>query len=283
MPAWARSALLAALAFGLGLGAGAPPAGAQLSDLVSRTAFRVCSDPANLPFSNEAGEGFENDIAALMAERLGRELQYAWYPMAQGFVRRTLLDLRCDVIIGYAQGDELVLNTNHYYTSTHVLVTRADGDIAGASSLADPRLQGKVVGVIAGSPPASHVATRGLMSRAKPYPLMVDTRHQRPVEDMLRDLSVGTIDAAVLWGPAAGPLARSYGDALVVAPLIGEEGSPRLFYRITMGVRPGEDVWKRELNDLLRELQPEIDAILVAHGVPILNDMGTALKAVEDG
>src|SRR3712207_5673207 len=36
---------------------------AQTTDLVSRTALRVCADPANMPFSNEAGEGFENKIA----------------------------------------------------------------------------------------------------------------------------------------------------------------------------------------------------------------------------
>ena len=32
-------------------------------DLVSRDVLRVCGDPANLPFSNERGEGFENRIA----------------------------------------------------------------------------------------------------------------------------------------------------------------------------------------------------------------------------
>ena len=60
--------------------------------------------------------------------------------MSTGFVRRTLLENRCDVIPGYAQGDELVLNTNHYYSSTHVLVTRADSDLADVTTLADPRL-----------------------------------------------------------------------------------------------------------------------------------------------
>ena len=63
--------------------------------------------------------------------------------MSTGFVRRTLLEYRCDVIPGYAQGDELVLNTNHYYTSTHVLVTRADSDLAEVTTLADPRLAGR--------------------------------------------------------------------------------------------------------------------------------------------
>jgi quinoprotein dehydrogenase-associated probable ABC transporter substrate-binding protein len=278
MPAWASPAWR-----GVGVAAAlavATAAAAQLTDLVSRTAFRVCADPANVPFSNEAGQGFENRIAELFAEALGRELQYVWYPMSMGFVRRTLLEYRCDVIIGYAQGDELVLNTNHYYTSTHVLVARADGDLADVTTLTDPRLKGRRIGVIAGSPPASHLARQGLMETVVGYHLMVDTRHERPAETMLDDLLVGGLDIAVMWGPAGGPLAKAAGDAVVVTPLIGEPGSPRLFYRITMGVRQGEDRWKRELNAMIGELQPEIDAILADHGVPLVNDMGTAMKEV---
>jgi quinoprotein dehydrogenase-associated probable ABC transporter substrate-binding protein len=258
----------------------APPAGAQLPDLVSRTAVRVCADPADLPMSDQAGEGFENAIAQLFAERLGRELQYAWYPMSTGFVRRTLLEYRCDVIPGYAQGDEMVLNTNHYYTSTHVVVARADSDLADVTTLADPRLQGRRIGVIAGSPPASHLARHGLMANVEGYQLVVDPRHQRPNEEMLADLAAGRIDLAVMWGPIGGPLAKGYGDALTVTPLLAEPGSPRLFYRITMGVRQGDETWKRELNALIAELQPEIDAILRDFHVPLVNDMGTALKPV---
>ncbi len=54
---------------------------------------------------------------------------------------------------------------------------------------------------------------------------------------------------------------------------------PHLFYRITMGVRQGEDAWKRELNSLIRRNQDRIDAILRDAGVPLLNDMGTELKS----
>ena len=56
MPAWVRGLLA-----GLGLLCAAAPAlaaSANTSDLVSRDRFRVCADPSNLPFTNEAGEGF---------------------------------------------------------------------------------------------------------------------------------------------------------------------------------------------------------------------------------
>lgn len=255
------------------------PAQAQLNDLVSDSAFRVCADPANLPMSSAEGGGYENEIAEHLAEALGRELQYTWFPMATGFLRRTLLDNRCDVIIGYAQGDEMVLNTNHYYTSTHVLVTRADSELAQVRTLSDPRLSDKRIGVVAGSPPASHVARNGLMGNAKSYELMVDRRVESPSEQMIADVLSGETDAALMWGPIAGPLAQAEGGDLSVVPLINEPGSPRLFYRITMGVRQGEDAWKRELNSLIRQEQAAIDGILTSYGVPLLDDMGTGLKA----
>ncbi len=47
-----------------------------------------------------------------------------------------------------------------------------------------------------------------------------------------------------------------------------------------MGVRPGEDAWKRELNAMIRALQPEIDAILADFGVPLLDDDGVEPKPV---
>ncbi len=280
MPAWAdpaRRLAAAGCAAACLLGA-APPVPAQVPDLVSPTGFRVCADPANLPMSDEAGQGFENKIAELFAHELGRELEYTWYPMAMGFVRQTLGAVRCDVIIGYAQGDELVQNTNAYYTSAYVIVTRADSDLKDVTALSDPRLKGRKIGYVANTPPGTHLAKLGLLPDAQSYDLMVDTRHFHPNEDMLADLAAGRIDAALMWGPIGGPLVKARGDGLVVTPLLNDPMSPRLFYRITMGVRNGEDRWKRQLNSTIRKLQPEIDAILRDYGVPLLNDDGTALK-----
>ena len=270
MIAWARAALLS-------LALAAPAAAEDVSDLVSDTHLRVCADPANLPFSNDAEQGFENAIAELFAVRLGREIRYTWFPQATGFVRRTLRENRCDVVMGYAQGHEMVLNTNHYYTSAYVFVTRADGPLAGVDRFDDPRLQGRRLGVVAGSPPASHLARVGLAGRAKPYPLMVDRRHDDPAADMIADLKAGEIEGGFLWGPVGGWMAqRSEDVALVATPLLRETAPPRLFYRITMGVRAGETEWKRQLNSLIRRNQAEIDAILTGWGVPLVDDFGAA-------
>lgn len=254
------------------------PSAAQVADLVDRAAFRVCADPANRPLSAEDGSGFENRIAELFAARLEVPLQYTWFPQVTGFVRQTLQAGRCDVVIGYAQGDELVLNTNHYYTSTHVIVVKADGDLADVVTLRDPRLQGRRIGVVAGAPPSTHVARLGMMKDATPYNLMTDRRVEDPAGQMLADLEAGEIDAALMWGPIGGPLVKQGHPGLKATPLLQEQGPPRLVFRITMGVRAGEDEWKRELNSLIRRNQADIDAILRDAGVPILDDFGKGEK-----
>src|SRR5436309_4035511 len=141
---------------------------AQRVDLVDRTALRVCADPANMPFSNDRGEGFENKIGDIVAAELKLPVEYTWFPQATGFIRQTLFAERCDVVMGYAQGDELVLNTNHYYRSTYAIVLRKGAGLDGVDSLADPRLQGRHLGVTAGTPPASIMAQLGLIGHAKP-------------------------------------------------------------------------------------------------------------------
>src|SRR5262245_47764437 len=160
-----------AVAFALGLVVPVQVAYAQRVDLVNRTALRVCADPANMPFSNDKGEGFENKIAEIIAADLKVPVEYTWFPQATGFIRQTLFAKRCDVVMGYAQGDDLVLNTNPYYRSTYALVLRKGGGLDGVDSLADPRFKGKHIGVTAGTPPASIMVELGLIQNAKPYPL----------------------------------------------------------------------------------------------------------------
>ena len=244
----------------------------QKADLVNRRVLRVCADPANLPFSNQKGEGYENRIADIVAKELGITVEYTWFPQATGFIRRTLFAKACDVVIGYAQGDELVLNTNHYYRSTYAILYRKGGALDGVDSLADERLKGKRIGIIAGTPPGDIMARIGLMPFAKPYPLTVDRRYESPAERMIDDIRKGEVDAGILWGPIAGYFGAKGGEALVVRPLIKESIGPRMSYRITMGVRQGDDVWKRQLNQIIATKQSEIDKVLLEFGVPLLDE-----------
>jgi quinoprotein dehydrogenase-associated probable ABC transporter substrate-binding protein len=241
-------------------------------DLVNRLSLRVCADPANLPFSDDKGEGFENKIAEEVAAELKVPVEYVWFPQATGFIRNTLFAKKCDVVIGYAQGDELVLNTNAYYRSAYALVYRAGAGLDGVDHLSDERLKIKRIGIVAGTPPATTMAALGLIVNAKPYPLMVDRRYESPAERMTADIRSGAVDAGILWGPIAGYFAARGGEKLTVVPLVKETGGARMAYRITFGVRPTEDEWKRELNQLIAKLQGKLDAVLLDYGVPLLDE-----------
>ena len=239
-------------------------------ELIDPKVLRVCADPHNMPFSTEKGEGFENKLAELFAQKLGKGLSYAWYPQATGFVRNTLAAHKCDVIMGAPQGDEVVQTTNPYYRSAYALVSKEGLD--GVDTLSDPRLKGKRIGVVAGTPPGNNMAANGLMANAKPYPLVIDTRVDSSAAAMMRDLATGEIDAGVLWGPMAGYYARQASTAVAVVPLVRETSGPRLAYRIAMGVRHSDQEWKRLLNRLIRESQPAINNLLLGFGVPLLDD-----------
>lgn len=241
-------------------------------ELIDPDALRVCADPNDLPFSNETGEGFENKIASLLAAKLGKSVAYEFYPNSTGFVRNTLNAHRCDLIMGMPQGDDIVQVTNPYYRTAYAILSKAGAGLETVDSLEDQRLQGKRIGIIAGTPPATSLAVNGLLGNVKSYPLVVDTRFDAPASAMIDDLESDRIDAAILWGPIAGYLAKHSKVPLKVNALVKEKSGPRMVYRIGMGVRHSDQEWKRALNKLIAENQTEITRILASYGVPLLDE-----------
>lgn len=260
----------------IGAALAAPPAFAAAAEAVDRSALRVCADPNNLPFSNDKGEGFENKIAELFAKTLGVPVRYTWYPDSQGFIRNTLRARQCDLIVGTNAGNDFLQNTNPYYRSSFVLVYRKESGLS-LRSLDDEALRSSTIGVVAGTPPATLLAQKRLLGKLRSYALLVDTRYDSPARDLVRDVAAGKIDVGVLWGPIAGYFAKQESTPLVVVPLRSEDATVRLDYRITMGVRINEPEWKRQINDLIRTHQQELNRILLDYGVPLLDEQSNPI------
>jgi quinoprotein dehydrogenase-associated probable ABC transporter substrate-binding protein/PQQ-dependent catabolism-associated CXXCW motif protein len=250
----------------------------QRPDLVTPDVLRVCSDPANLPFSNRAGEGFENRIAAVLADELKSSLRYYWLSQGPGFVRNTLGAKLCDVIIGQAAGSDVAQHSNPYYRSVYAMLVRRGGPLDGVDRLSDPRLAGRSVGVVAATPPVDHLAAQGMLEHTRTYALLVDRRYDSPADTMVADLLGGSIEAAILWGPLAGDLARRHPE-LTLVPLLHETARPPLVYRIALGLRPDETDWKHTLNLALHRRQAEITRILLGFDVPLLDDDDRLISA----
>jgi quinoprotein dehydrogenase-associated probable ABC transporter substrate-binding protein len=235
--------------------------------------LRVCADPNNLPFSNKAGEGFENKIVDLIAGELGLEVQYTWFPQTVGFVRQTLRLRECDLIPGIATTSQLVQNTNPYYRSVYAMVYRADSGIE-ATSIGDAAISNKRFGVIAGTPPATLLAMNGLLAQLRPYHRTIDSRHFSPPRDAIEDVVKGEIDIALVWGPIAGYYSKRFEHELRVVPMLAESPAVRLDFRVSMAVRHSETKWKRQINRILRDIQPKIDELLAGYDVPLLDEQG---------
>ena len=248
-------------------------------ELVDPNVFRACGDPRNMPFSNDKGEGFENKLAELFAAKLGKKLSYTYFPQATGFVRMTLGSYRCDVIIGFPQGDDQAQVTIPYYRTTYALVTKRGSGLEDVVTIDDARLKDKRIGVVARTPPSTNMAMNGLLARAKSYPLFVDTRADSSAQAMMDDLARGEIDCGILWGPLAGYYAGQADPPLVVVPLLKEKTGPQMTFRIGMGVRPSDQEWKRTLSRLIKENQAEINKLLISYNVPILDESDMPITA----
>jgi len=276
--------LVAALTFGFGM-LSSVAANAQAAndtgslELVDPNVFRACGDPRNMPFSDEKGEGFENKLAELFAAKLGKKLSYTYFPQATGFVRMTLGSFRCDVIIGFPQGDDQAQVTIPYYRTTYALIFKPGTGLDGVTTIDDPKLKDKRIGVVAKTPPSTIMAMDGLLGHAKSYPLFIDTRADSSAQAMIDDLKKGDIDVGILWGPMAGYYAKQSDPPLTVVPLLKETVGTPLMFRIGMAVRPSDQEWKRTLNRLIMENQSEINKLLISYNIPILDESNAPITA----
>jgi len=248
-------------------------------ELVDPNVFRACGDPRNMPFSNDKGEGFENKLAGLFAAKLGKKLSYTYFPQATGFVRMTLGTFRCDVIIGFPQGDDQAQVTIPYYRTTYALIFKPGTDLDGVTTIGDPKLKDKRIGVVAKTPPSTIMAMDGLLAHAKSYPLFIDTRADSSAQAMIDDLEKGDIDVGILWGPMAGYYAKRSDPPLTIVPLLKETVGTPLMFRIGMAVRPSDQEWKRTLNRLIMENQAEINKLLISYNIPILDESNAPITA----
>lgn len=260
-----RLTTLLALAIAFALASAAPAA--ELS---------VCSDPNNLPFSNDRREGFENKIAELLAKDLGSTLRYTWWAQRRGFFRNTLKAGICDVVMGVPVGLEMVLATRPYYRSTYVWVTRARGGV-GVSSFDDPRLKSLRIGVqivgndYANTPPAHALLARGLVGNMVGYTLYGDYSRPNPPARILEAVADGDLDLALVWGPLAGYFSKRLPVRLRLRPAVPPSdlaATVPFAYDIGLGVRRGNRDLKERLDAFLLRRRARIERILDAYGIP---------------
>lgn len=238
--------------------------------------LRVCADPNNLPFSNRAGEGFEDKIAALVARDLHMGVSHAYALQNERFLKHTMDARKCDVVMGVATGLDGLDTTRPYYESSYVFVTRAPLRI---TSFADPRLRSLKIGAhLIGddaTPPMLALGRLGIVSNVQGFLVQGDFDKPNPAARPVEAVANKRIDVAAVWGPFAGYFARTSRVPLNITPVAGTERFAPLRFRfaIAMGVRKGDPL-RTKLDAVIVRERGAIHGILAAYGVPEVNEHG---------
>ncbi|MCW5623784.1 MAG: quinoprotein dehydrogenase-associated putative ABC transporter substrate-binding protein [Burkholderiales bacterium] len=262
---------------------------ARADEPVPRKAFRVCSDPSNLPFSDRAGDGYENRIAELFAQSLQLPVEYFFLAQRMNFVRNSLRfklpgeDFPCDIIMGVPEGFGQVATTHAYFRSTHTLVYVKGRRLDGVRSVADflalgESLRSMRIGVYDRSPASEWLARHGLVDSGIPYRMLNADPDFHPSQILERDLVDGTLDAAIVWGPVAGYAAKRITGAELVVIAMPSEPGVRFDFAVAMGVRHGETDWKAQIDALITANEARITEILDEYGIPRVAEGGAALR-----
>lgn len=245
------------------------------ANAAKRPVLTVCADPNNMPFSNQAKQGFENKIVGLIAKDLNADVAYVWWAQRRGYVRNTLGSDACDLWPGVAKGVDMVTTTVPYYRSTYVFVTRADKPLAGLS-FDDPRLKTLRIGVqmvgndAMNTPPTHALAIRGITGNVRGYMLYGNYVEPNPPAKIIEGVEKGDIDVAIAWGPMAGYFAKHSPVRLRVEPVSPAvaDGQWPMTYAIAMGVRKSAPQFKAKVEEILEREKPAIARILDDYGIP---------------
>ena len=238
-----------------------PSIGCSPSSRDGEDLFRVCVFSDLMPLSGEQPDeisGFQGlylDLAGLLAEKMGKRME-PYFPMDAFYkrpVRAGLLAGHCEAHLGLPrdQGD--------WYIRGSVLLTRPFTSI-GYSVVVDrsqpvetlENLQGRVVGVQAGSPPQFALSEmEGLETRTFLSP-----------EQAMEALHLDQIDAAFVWGPAAGYLNKFvYENRFRVVP-------SGFSWPVAIGVRADNTLLKERLDSLIDDLGDDIRQLRARYGLP---------------
>ena len=253
----------------------APPVPADPSIL------RVCASGNQQPYSAKDGSGFENKIAMIVAEAMGRKAVFVYADKPAIYLVRDWLDKKkCDVVIGIDTNDQRVLTTKPYYRAGYVFVTKRSKAL-DFDSWNDPKIKtlGHIV-VDLGSPSEMMLKELGKYNDNMAYLYsLVGFRAPRneyvqiPPQKMIGEVESGEADLAAGFAPDVARFVKADPDLKMVsikddATHNGGEKLPQQ-YDQSMGVRIGDTSLQGALDTALVKARPAIEATLKGEGIPI--------------
>ena len=280
------SGLKSALCAAPFLAAGVLATPAMADDGESQSAkLRVCAAADELPYSNRDRSGFENKIAQVLAEAMGREAQFVWFSKPAIYIIRDQLEMKlCDVVMGLDTGDDRVLTSKPYYRAPYVFIQRKDSklDIKDWSS-PDLAKAGKI-GFTPGTPAQVMLEKIGLFREHFNYMHSLTNFQDRrnrftriPPQRMVTEVANGTADVAVNFAPDVARYVKASEQVeLTVIPDDNVRGDgekvPHHFDQ-SVGVRKDDTALLSAVNLALEKAKPQIEEILKDEGIPLVTGL----------
>ena len=233
--------------------------------------LRVCSDPDYMPYSNRAGDGFENKIAAIVGKALGRPVEYYWTPTREAeeygeYLHRTIEAGKCDLLVDVPYGMVQVDSTRPYYISSYVFVFKKSAGY-DLTSLDSPVLHSVKVGYEVETPVEDGLKLRALTVGAKPF-TTADDPDASPGR-IVDAIESGQIKIGLTWDPAVGYFLKAHPDLMVVTiPNSRSQGSPEQYsFPMAMGTRSSDKELNAEINRVIATHETQIETVLREYNI----------------
>jgi mxaJ protein len=172
--------------------------------------LKICAAENEMPYSNKAGEGFENKLAELVGKALGRKVEYVNWSDPRYYIRDTLDKGLCDVVMGVDKGDPRVITTQSYYRSGYVFISRESDNLDLLNWDSEVLRKAKRIAFVPGTPPEVMMRAIGRYNDMFNYSQeLVGFKSRRnqyikyESSKLVSEISSGHAEIAALWGPSA--------------------------------------------------------------------------------
>ncbi|WP_333874211.1 methanol oxidation system protein MoxJ [Methylobacter sp.] len=253
--------------------------------------LKVCAAENEMPYSNKAGEGFENKLAELVGKALGKKVKYLTWSDPRYYIRDTLDKGLCDVAIGVDKGDPRVLTTQPYYRSGYVFISREADHLDLLNWDSEALRKVKRIAFVPGTPPEVMMKAIGRYNDMFNYSQELvgfkSARNQYikyETSKLVSEISSGHAEVAALWGPSAARYVKASSTPLVMTMIpddsVRADGQKvGSHYSTSMGVRKNDPALLAQLNKVIEDHQDEITELLKAEGIPLVPEPNAPEKS----
>ncbi len=244
--------------------------------------IKVCSAENEMPYSNKAQLGFENKLAKFIAQALDKNLEEVYWTDPRYYVRDYLDKGLCDLVIGVDQGDTRLATSTPYYRSGYVFISREKDRLDLENWDSESLKTARRIAFAPGTPAETMLRAIGRYNDMFNYQQELvgfkSRRNQYVKYDndkLVNEVASGKAEIAVLWGPAAARYVKESTTPLTMTLIPDNnrraDGQPVPFHFSTsFGVRKDATALLSAINRVIADKQDEIDEILEAEGIPLL-------------